>query len=74
MYKSSRITDDSYVELKNMQQICYGSSHSIDEFNNKYDTSIFGLKNTGFIARNENGEDAAYYGLRAFQPSSPSGR
>ena len=63
MYKSSRITDDSYVELKNMQQVCYGSSHSIDEFNNKYDTSIFGLKNTGFIARNENGEDAAYYGV-----------
>ena len=63
MYHYSRITDDSYVELQKMQHSCYGNSHTTTEFNNKYDTDIFGLKNIGFIAKDENGNSAAFYGV-----------
>lgn len=63
MYHYSRITDDSYSVLQQMQRLCYGNAHSMAEFQNKYDTAIFGLKNTGFIAKDENGDNAAYYGV-----------
>ena len=63
MYQYSRISDNSYAELQQMQKACYGNSHTIAEFNNKYDTSVFGLKNIGFIAKDENGNNTAYYGV-----------
>lgn len=63
MYQYSRISDNSYAELQQMQKACYGNSHTIAEFQNKYDTSVFGLKNIGFIAKDENGNNTAYYGV-----------
>ena len=63
MYNYYRISDDSYSELQQMQMLCYGNAHGLDEFQYKYDTAIFGLKNTGFIAKDENGENAAFYGV-----------
>lgn len=63
MYQFSRISDDSYADLQQMQRACYGSAHDLVEFKNKYDTEVFGLKNTGFIAKNGKGENAAFYGV-----------
>lgn len=63
MYHYSRITDNSYGELQQMQQLCYGNAHTLAEFQNKYDTEVFGLRNTGFIAKDENGNNAAFYGV-----------
>lgn len=63
MYQYSRISDNSYSELQQMQRACYGNAHTLTEFQNKYDTEVFGLKNTGFIAKDENGNSAAYYGV-----------
>lgn len=63
MYHYSRISDNSYAELQQMQRACYGNAHTLTEFQNKYDTEVFGLKNTGFIAKDENGDNAAFYGV-----------
>lgn len=63
MYHYNRISDDSLSDLQQMQRLCYGSAHSINEFQNKYDTEVFGLKNIGFIAKDENGDNAAFYGV-----------
>lgn len=63
MYHFTRISDDSYGELRQMQQSCYGNAHTLAEFQNKYDTEVFGLKDTGFIAKDENGNNAAFYGV-----------
>lgn len=63
MYHYTRITDDSYTELQQMQRACYGRAHSLEDFQNKYDTDVFGAKNIGFIAKDDNNSNAAYYGV-----------
>jgi len=59
MYDLKRI--NSYKDIKQLYNQCFGIDHSIDRIKRKYDTQMFGLKDIGFIAYKE--APAAYYGV-----------
>lgn len=63
MYISERLNDQSYNKIQVLYKDAFDMDHSIKFIAKKYDTSMFGLKNVGIIANNENGEPAAYYGV-----------
>ncbi len=63
MYHFKKIDENSYIQLQILHQKSFGSLHPLSFYNIKYDTSIFGLKNVGFIAETDNGEPAAFYGV-----------
>ena len=63
MYKTEQITDNSYTEIQKLYKLSFNSFHSLDFIEKKYDTQGFGLKNIGLIAKSEENELAAYYGV-----------
>jgi len=63
MYKFNRITDSSYSQIQRLYKESFGSDHPISSIRRKYDTSIFGLKNTGILAVDDDNSPAAYYGV-----------
>ena len=63
MYKTELITDNSYTEIQKLYHLSFDFFHSLTYIKNKYDTECFGLKNLGLIAKNDNNELAAYYGV-----------
>ena len=63
MYYTEEITDASYEDINKLHQLSFGYSRSIEDVNIKYNTTCFGLKNIGFLAKSEEQELAAYYGV-----------
>lgn len=62
-YIITQITDNSYSDIQSLYLLSFGYKSSIDDIKNKYNTSEFGLKNIGFLAKSQNNEPAAYYGV-----------
>lgn len=62
-YKSQRIDDQSYEDLRLLHKLSFGSDYSLQHFEEKYDTMCFGLKNVGIIAKDDNDDLAAFYGV-----------
>ena len=63
MYLTEQISDSSYPDIQKLYQLIFNSYHSLEFIKLKYSTEEFGLKNIGLIAKNENNELAAYYGV-----------
>ena len=63
MYKTEQITNNSYEDIQYLFRMSFGSKHSIESIKLKYDTSSFGLKNIGILAKDNNNKPAAYYGV-----------
>ena len=63
MYTTERISDNSYPDLLLLYKLSFGLIESVTAITRKYDTNIFGLKNVGILAKDENNEVAAYYGV-----------
>jgi len=60
-YQIKQITDDSYNDIKFLF-LKIGYKYSLNYIRKKYNTSVFGLKNIGFIAKDSD-IPAAYYGV-----------
>ena len=60
-YKFTQITDDSYYDIKSLF-LKIGYNHSITYIQKKYNTTDFGVKNIGYIAKDRS-IPAAYYGV-----------
>lgn len=63
MYDFNRISDNSYLKIKNLSKESFGINREISSIEKKYDTSLFGKKNLGVMAETEDGEPAAFYGV-----------
>lgn len=63
MYKTLKIDDNLYHKIAELYFLSFNIIESSQNISQKYNTSFFGLKNVGFIAIDENGEAAAYYGV-----------
>lgn len=63
MYSIKRITNSLYKDIQELFSLSFGSEYSLKEISTKYNTSIFGLENIGFLAKGEKGDVAAYYGV-----------
>lgn len=63
MYKTERITDDSYTDIQFLYLECFQIQKSHNFVKRKYDTHSFGLKNVGVLAKSESNELAGFYGV-----------
>lgn len=62
-YKFLRISEESYKDLATLCMKSFGIKRSLDEIAHKFDTSQFGLSDVGYIAYDQKGNPAAYYGV-----------
>ena len=63
MYLSSRINEDSYTDIQQLYELSFNHKEELRFIRTKYDTSVFGLRDVGMLAKSEEGENAAYYGV-----------
>ena len=63
MYHTEQITDKSYSEIQQLYRLSFGTYYSIESIQQKYNTVKFGIKNIGIIAKSQDNELAAYYGV-----------
>lgn len=63
MYSTKQINDNSYGDIQTLVQLCFRSNVALESIKIKYNTEMFGLRNIGFLAKSENDELAAYYGV-----------
>lgn len=63
MYSTEKIDESKYSYIQFLQKVAFNNDIELSTIDKKYDTFLFGLKNTGFFAKAENGEIAAYYGV-----------
>jgi hypothetical protein len=62
-YSFIQIDEGSAKFIKRLYSLCFHIRKSLSEIRTKYDTSMFGLRDTGFIAFDEKGTPGAYYGV-----------
>lgn len=62
-YSFFQIDDQSYKSIKELYWRSFKLHTRLKEIGNKYDTSCFGLKNIGYLAKDKSGDLAAYYGV-----------
>jgi GNAT superfamily N-acetyltransferase len=62
-YNFLQIDDHSYKSIKELYWRSFKLKTRLEEIKNKYDTSGFGLKNIGYLAKDSSGDLAAYYGV-----------
>ncbi|MGB0868776.1 MAG: GNAT family N-acetyltransferase [Flavobacteriales bacterium] len=63
MYKTERITDDSYNDIQFLYLECFKMLRSHDFIKTKYYTKSFGLRNVGVLAKSDTAELAGFYGV-----------
>ena len=64
MYQSERINKSLFPKIKHLYLTCFDTEVSEADLQKKYDTSLFGLSNVGYLASaEENNDAAAYYGV-----------
>ncbi|MBP6976869.1 MAG: GNAT family N-acetyltransferase [Bacteroidales bacterium] len=62
-YRIIRINKSSVEHIKKLYYRCFKLRKSLNDISLKYDTSIFGLCDTGFLAFDQKNRPAAYYGV-----------
>jgi predicted N-acetyltransferase YhbS len=62
-YIFSQINDESYPAIQELYLRSFGIKESVETIKEKYNTSAFGLKNIGFLAKDSENDLAAYYGV-----------
>jgi len=62
-YKFLRISEERYKDLAILYMKSFSIKRSLDEIAHKFNTSQFGLSNVGYIAYDQQGNPAAYYGV-----------
>ena len=62
-YRIERISADKLTHLLDLYKNAFGKKVSPEYFKKKFDTKIFGAEYIGFIAYEDDGCPAAYYGL-----------
>lgn len=63
MYTSERISANTYHDFKKLFRLSFGTEIPMQRIRAKFDTSAFGAQDAGMLARDEEGEPAAYYGV-----------
>ncbi|MDX5326335.1 MAG: GNAT family N-acetyltransferase [Bacteroidota bacterium] len=63
MYIFHRLNPDRYSDLQGLFKKAFGSVHSLDWIEKKYNTDFLKVRDIGIIAYSEKGEAAAYYGV-----------
>ena len=66
-YLLEKIEGIHYSLIQDLYKLSFNANHSVATIIEKYDTSLFGLKNIGFFAKPIGGEPAAYYGVFPIQ-------
>lgn len=62
-YTIKRLEKGKFEDLQKIYTDVYGKSPSIDELSALYDTEVFGAFTIGYLAYDESGNPAAYYGV-----------
>ena len=62
-YKYVKNSPQKYKDIKQLKLRSMGLDEDLTYINSKYDTSIFGSRDIGFFAEDENNFPAAYYGV-----------
>lgn len=62
-YTIVRLTPDHYEELISLYERCFGVRLKLADIRAKYNTSRFGARDLGYLARSADGSPAAYYGV-----------
>jgi hypothetical protein len=62
-YKFTRISKNLYDKIKELYKLSFSLIESEQYIENKYDTSMFGLRDLGYLAEAEDKSPAAYYGI-----------
>jgi GNAT superfamily N-acetyltransferase len=63
MYKFLKIEPELYIHIQTLYRICFHYEVDLKEIALKYDTSLFGCSDIGFLAFDQNDKPAAYYGV-----------
>lgn len=62
-YQFVRIGSGDYDKIQLLYSTAFNQKESLQYIENKYDTSMFGLRDVGFLALTADGSPAAYYGV-----------
>lgn len=62
-YRFERVSQEKIKDLQILYKASFGEDVPAEFLKMKYDTSAFGVTNTGYIAYSSAGEPAAYYGV-----------
>lgn len=63
-YEFKRVSEDQLHIIQSLYQRCFGTYVLLEFLQKKYDTSVFGKRDIGFIAYHKStGDPAAYYGV-----------
>lgn len=62
-YIFERVSGERLKDVKYLYKESFGENVTIEFLEKKYNTSVFGANNIGYIAYHKNGEPAAYYGV-----------
>lgn len=62
-YSTIRIDDSSYPSIEVLYRLSFNHFETIEAIRQKYDTQVFGLKNVGLLALDDQNTAAAYYGV-----------
>ncbi|MCF8298292.1 MAG: GNAT family N-acetyltransferase, partial [Saprospiraceae bacterium] len=62
-YTFKRIEKSLYQDIRTLYVRSFNSKRSMDYMFKKYNTDFFGLRDIGFLAYDENGTPAGYYGV-----------
>jgi len=66
-YNFVQIDDNSYPAIQELYFKSFGLKETVVSIKEKYDTGMFGMKNTGFMAIDKTNDYAAYYGVFPMQ-------
>lgn len=66
-YRIERIGPDHYGHLVKLIHRCFGRTVTLSSVKAKFDTSMFGARDIGFMAFASSGQPAAYYGVFPIQ-------
>lgn len=62
-YKFVRVDESKYNDLLFIMKAAFGVNHSISYYQNKFNTGYLGVKHLGYIAYDDKGQPAAFYGV-----------
>lgn len=61
-YTYFKLEKEHYPKIQELYKRSFGMNKTLEEIEHKYNTDKWGYRNLGFLAKDENNDNAAYYG------------